>query len=600
MIAAIYARKSTEQHVADEAKSVTRQVDNARAFALARGWTVPDEHVYVDDGISGAEFERRPGFQRMLALLPDPPFSILIVSEQKSIGREASETAYTIKRLAEAGVEIFEYTHGRSLIPRNAIDKVVSGIQGFADEAHREATAARVHEAHVRLHKAGKVVGGRVFGYKNVDVFKGVDAHGRPLRSHVERVIDPTEAAIVVQIFKLYDSGLGIKRIAKRLNADGAPAPKYGRRVDGLTQIGVWSQSTVCAVLGRETYRGIVIWGKTKKRNSWGKLDTTDRPASEWHRVAVPHLRIIDDSLWKRVQSRRHDVEGKTVRFASGRLSGRPRKDAVQNLLAGIATCGVCGGGLVVERSNNKKGQYAYYICHRHRALGTCTNTLRVSVDDMNEAVLAAIETHALTPEAIEQVVRLTERDEVAEQRAMLERERKDIQKRIAVVTDVLTQGHADVASLVSKLRELEARALAISADLVALRPVPRLAPAVIDDRLSEWRRLLRSSVTQGRMVLQRVLRGRITFTPRTHPIGGELDGYTFEAATRFDRLFTGLAVQRPAWLTGSGTGAEDIGPEDTPEADYGRLLEAVEARIYKSEKGWRALQDSNLRPPGS
>ena len=31
----------------------------------------------------------------------------------------------------------------------------------------------------------------------------------------------------------------------------------------------------------------------------------------------------------------------------------------------------------------------------------------------MNEAVLQAIEEHALTPEAIEQVVQLTERDEM-------------------------------------------------------------------------------------------------------------------------------------------------------------------------------------------
>ena len=75
---------------------MTRQIENATAFATSRGWTVSDNHIYVDDGISGAEFEKRPGFQRMLALLPRPPFSVLIVSEQKSIGREASETVYTI------------------------------------------------------------------------------------------------------------------------------------------------------------------------------------------------------------------------------------------------------------------------------------------------------------------------------------------------------------------------------------------------------------------------------------------------------------------------------------------------------------------------
>jgi hypothetical protein len=70
----------------------------------------------------------------------------------------------------------------------------------------------------------------------------------------------------------------------------------------------------------------------------------------------------------------------------------------------------------------------------------------------MNEAVLQAIEEHALTPEAIEQVI------------------------------------HLQAASL---------------------QPVPRLAPAVIENRLAEWRRLLRQSTTQGRTVLQRILRGR-------------------------------------------------------------------------------------------
>jgi hypothetical protein len=45
MIAAVYARKSNEQQgVADEAKSVARQIAHARAYAEKKGWTVPDEH----------------------------------------------------------------------------------------------------------------------------------------------------------------------------------------------------------------------------------------------------------------------------------------------------------------------------------------------------------------------------------------------------------------------------------------------------------------------------------------------------------------------------------------------------------------------------
>ena len=54
MIAAIYARKSTEQNgVSDEQKSVARQIEHAKAYAKSKGWTVPDPYVFVDDGVSG-------------------------------------------------------------------------------------------------------------------------------------------------------------------------------------------------------------------------------------------------------------------------------------------------------------------------------------------------------------------------------------------------------------------------------------------------------------------------------------------------------------------------------------------------------------------
>ena len=86
------------------------------------------------------------------------------------------------------------------------------------------------------------VVGGRVFGYRNVDVIIGQDARGRSLRSHVERVSDEAEAAVVVRIFELFAEGYGLKRIAKVLTADGAVAPKpfVGNDRFGLPPVGAW------------------------------------------------------------------------------------------------------------------------------------------------------------------------------------------------------------------------------------------------------------------------------------------------------------------------------------------------------------------------
>ena len=398
MIAAIYARKSTEQQgVATEAKSVTRQVENARAFAASRGWTVDDTNVFIDDGRSGAEFKRRPGLQRLLATLtPKPPFDVLIVSEQKSIGREAFETGHLIKQLAQAGVEIFEYVHGQSLTPKNWLDKAMSAMRSAADEAHREQTSERVHEAHLAKVRKGYVVGGRVFGYRNVDIMKGTDQHGRPLRSHVERVIDEIEAAVVVRIFELYASGLGLKAIAKRLTNEGAAHPKPFRRKDGLQPIIGWSPATIRTIVCRDLYRGVVVWNRSRKRDDWGQVDQRRRPKGEWVKVPVEGLRIISDDLWERVRSRRADTEGRMLRFESGRLSGRPPLGEVKNLLAGLATCDVCGGGLVVETSSRKRGRVKEYVCHRRRKNGSCSNVLRVNVETMNEAVLQAIEEHAL------------------------------------------------------------------------------------------------------------------------------------------------------------------------------------------------------------
>src|SRR5467141_1274348 len=100
MIAAIYARKSTEQNgVGDEAKSVTRQIEHAKTYAKRKGWTVASEHTYVDDGLSGAEFANRPGFVRLMnSLRPRAPFGVLIVSEISRLGREQLETGYAVKQ----------------------------------------------------------------------------------------------------------------------------------------------------------------------------------------------------------------------------------------------------------------------------------------------------------------------------------------------------------------------------------------------------------------------------------------------------------------------------------------------------------------------
>jgi len=572
MDAAIYARKSTDdkKEKDDETKSVALQIESAKVFAIAKGWSVAPEHIFSDDKISGAEFAKRPEFMRMMHLLvPQAPFQFLIVSEQKSIGREMSETAYVIKQLAEAGVQIFEYMEGRCLTPKNYLDKAMSAIQGMADEAHRADTSKRVRQAHTKMHKMGLVVGGRVFGYRNVHHWKEVDRDGNPRGRSTTREINPIEKDVVLRIFQMFDSGLGLKRIAKTLTSENAPRPEPQKRKDGLSSVKGWSPTTVKAILCRELYHGVAVWNKSKKRDDWGKKNQTRRDKSEWVRHADENLRIVPEGLWLRVVARRQDTESRTVRFCDGRLSGRPPKAAAQNLLAGLAKCGVCGGGIIVETIPGKAGREPEYICGRHRRNGSCENALRIPVAEMNEAILSAIEEHALTPEAIEQVIQLSERDDFLEKQGELEREQKKVAKHIMNITNAIALGAAP-ASLLAKLKELETRHDELSEQMTCLRPIPRLAPGTIKTLLDDWRRILRQSTTQGRAVIQRIVKGRITFEPKGA-------SYNFWAETRFEKLFAGCFSPRPKWLAkGQTTGLEHLGPEDTLDADYGRLLDRV------------------------
>ena len=164
MIAAIYARKSTEQHgVSDQEKSVARQIEHAKAYAVNKGWRVLDEYVYVDDGISGAEFIKRPGFIRLMnSLKPRPPFQILIMSEESRLGREQIETAYALKQITDVGVRVFFYLENRERTLDSALDKVMLAVTNFGAEVEREKAKQRTYDAMLRKAKAGHVTGGKV------------------------------------------------------------------------------------------------------------------------------------------------------------------------------------------------------------------------------------------------------------------------------------------------------------------------------------------------------------------------------------------------------------------------------------------------------
>ena len=545
MIAAIYARKSTEQNgVADQEKSVTRQVDHATQYAVGKGWTVSDVHIYQDDGVSGAEFKNRPGFVRLMnALTPTPLFQVLIMSEESRLGREAIETAYALKQLVTAGVRVFFYLEDRERSLDGPMDKVVLSLTTFADELEREKARQRTYDAMMRKAKAGHVTGGRVFGYDNVPVYGEPDAKGRRTRRHVERQINNPEAAVVQEIFERCAKGWGMRRIAKHLNDQEAPAP---RSQQGRPR--AWAPSSVRDVLYRPLYRGEIVWNKTRKRNTWGQTQQHARDEAEWLRVPAPELRIVEDRAWDAAHTRLGNARANYLRGTKGRLWGRPA-DGIESkyLLSGLACCGECGGSLVVRSRSHGRQRAYYYACtsYHHRGRSVCENRLEMPLAAADEAVLTQLELDVLSPSVIEAALeralaQLASPIDVEGQRQTLQPQLRKVEADLAQLAEAVTEG-GTLKTLLTAIKEREKRRDRIEADLAGLDRLSRIGDVdrqqLKDDlskRLDDWRGLLRHHVPQARQILRKLLDGRVTFTAKT-------DHYEFVGKWSLGKLMSGL-----------------------------------------------------------
>src|SRR5262245_38117084 len=115
--AAIYSRKSTTQtDVEDEVRSVHRQVENARVFATAKGWTVLDDHIYIDDAVSGASsLQKLRAKARLLeAIAQTPrPFDVVVMQAPDRFSRRDGDEAFgELKTIAKQGVQVWFYADG--------------------------------------------------------------------------------------------------------------------------------------------------------------------------------------------------------------------------------------------------------------------------------------------------------------------------------------------------------------------------------------------------------------------------------------------------------------------------------------------------------
>lgn len=539
MRAVIYARKSNDQDVSDDAKSVTRQIELSRAFATSKGWTVAEE--FSDDGISGVMATKLVSRARMLAAAAAEAFSVLVVRDLDRLSRNDEELPSLIYTLRDAGVEIWCYADGQRVDTQTAMHRGMLSMKATFAAAEREAAQQRTREALRAKARHGHVTGGAVYGYDSV-------RDG----SHVRRVINETQAAIIRRVFTMTAEGQGQQRIAKRLNAEGVPAPRRAG----------WASTSLHEMLRRDLYRGLCVYGKTRHVYQRGSKRRVPTPQAEWITVEAPQLRIIPADLWQKAQARLERTRQTYTRHRKkdGTLQGRPESGLLsRHLLAGFLRCGLCGGSLFVAPREAR----LYFLCTARHKTGSkaCRNRFALSYEAITESVLDHFREGFLSPEVIGRLLmdeinaQKRNPDEAKAQRQAVEADLKKLDREVARLVEAVASGDGEVRPLVDAMKTKQRLRDDVAARLEHLDGLEKAASSFdVVEWLEETRELLEdlkntleADSAAGRGVLRSLLVGPLTVTPEIDE-AGRCVAWTYQGDGRLDKVLAGrLPGQAPA-----------------------------------------------------
>ncbi len=294
--------------------------------------------------------------------------------------------------------------------------------------------------------KAGKVAGGRCYGY---DVLQGGKG---------ERAVNADQAAVVQYIFTAYADGQSADVIAKALNAAGEKGPRGGAW-RGNTILGGSKDST--GLLRNELYRGVFVFNRHEfvKSPDTGRRLARHNDKSQWLRQAMPELRIVDEALWSRVQLR---LWARSVSHKVAAVSKQMTRPAPR-LLSGLLRCGCCGGAMHIVRADRVQ-------CADHRA-GLCANSRMSSMGDVETRVVAAVRGRLLAPELIDRALKAARgemvriREDENRRRRTLEKELQDAKRELQAMLKIIKAGDAP-ETILGEMREVERRKADIEVEL--------------------------------------------------------------------------------------------------------------------------------------
>lgn len=430
---AFYARYSCDQQ---RETSIEDQLRRCREVALQMGMSDDQALVFADEALSGTSKHnhKRAGYQDLLAAWNANEFSVLIVDEFSRLTRDAVEQAHLVRRL--------EDNRRVRLITTDGIDTNLANWQlqvslvGLIGQQATRDTQHRVTRGMVGQLERGYLVAAPAFGYSYKREF---DDRGNRLGTRW--LVDDKKSELVRDIFARRESGQSMHQIAKWLNDAGVPCSRKAKTSNG----GFWRPSSIRALLSNPIYRGEFHWhGSATYRDKAMKQGVPIKVQVFNH----PELRMVNDETWHR---------------CNGKTGSRTNYGGGKNALAGIVTCGCCGGTLAVSASKRVPSLYC----------PSCT--IAKHMDGQNERLSATIATVGVQ-------FLLTEAMKMLLSPAFLDAFKKSLRQRLTGDdTRVLLEARAELAR---QLRAQERLSHLITAD--------DTGDAVLETRYAEVRAKVR------------------------------------------------------------------------------------------------------------
>ena len=379
--------------------SIEQQLQDIRAFAKREGYTIV--HEFADHARSGFKnVKARTAFQSMMSSADSGQFDTVICWKVDRFGRNREESALFKGRLRRFGVKVLY-----------AMEPIPEGSAGVLLEGMLEATA----EWYSRQLSENVIRG--LTDNANKCLYNGTRILGYTSDSEGHYVIQPSEAAVVRDIFYFYRLGYSAAMIARELNARGLKTPRGNRFVP----------QGILKIISNERYTGVYIWG--------------DHRTPGGIPVIIPREEFEEAQRMKK-KTARHVEQGVT-----------------DYLLTGKAFCGLCGSAMVGDSGTSKTGdRHYYYSCYQHKREKTCGKK-SVKKDFLEDTVISFVLDFVLSDAEINKTVDavMKQQEEIRKSSplAAMESEYKDVRKKIDNINDAIAAGIWNSSTSI-RLKELE------------------------------------------------------------------------------------------------------------------------------------------------